>query len=271
MIKSGEATGTLSNTMKGLAEFLESSERLKSKVKSAISYPAFVAGFACFVVLGVVFFLIPKFQDMFAAAGAKLPLLTRIVMNISQFALHNFIFLVVAVLAGCFVFWYCLRFYKFRYTIDGLLLKIPIIGKDIIYKALVSRFAQTLSVLMAGGVGLATSLEITGKVVDNMVFAEAIDKIKHRVVGGAAMSQEIKATGVFPSLLVKMAQVGEKSGRLPDMLKRTSEYYEEELEHTIHSLTSILEPALIIFIGGIICIVVIALYLPLFNISSAIH
>jgi type IV pilus assembly protein PilC len=271
IISSGEATGTLSKTMKGLAQYLEDSERLISKVKGALTYPLFVVAFASLVVFGIVFFLIPKFQDMFSQAGAQLPLLTRIVMNISQFCVHNFIFLFLFIILASFAFWYCLRFYKFRYAIDASLLRIPLIGKDIIYKAHVSRFAQTLSVLMSGGVGLAAALEITSKVVNNLTFAEAIERIKNRIVGGASMSQEIRTQGIFPTLLVKMIQVGERTGRLPDMLQRTSEYYEEELEYVIHSLTSILEPALIIFIGSIICVVVIALYLPLFHISSAIH
>ncbi len=271
IITSGEASGTLSNTMKGLAQFLENNERLKSKVRGAIAYPACVAGFATLVVLGIVYFIIPKFQDMFSQAGAQLPLLTRMVMDGSQFCVRNGLWLLLLMIACVCAFVYSLRFYKFRRTIDALVLRIPIIGKDVIYKALVARFAETLSVLMSGGVGVAVSLEITGKVMNNLIFSEAVEKVKKGVLGGAAMSQEIRAQEVFPSLMVKMIHVGEKTGRLPDMLRRTSEYYEEELEYIIHSLTSILEPVLIIFVGGIICLVVLALYLPLFNISSAIR
>ena len=272
IIRSGEATGKLDRTLTNLAKYLENSERMKEKVKSALRYPMFILGFAWFVVGVIVFFLIPRFKGMFSAAGAQLPLLTRIVVGISEFCLKNVFATALIIFAGWILFLYLMKIPAFRYQVDVLKLKLPIVGKEVIHKAKVSSFCRTLGTLLAGGVGLSTALEITAQVVNHLQISEAIERIRVRVVGGSSISDEIKAQKkLFPRLVSKMAAVGEKTGRTDEMLKRTADYYDEELETTLQNLTALLEPALIVFIGGIVLIVVLALYLPIFKMSSAIR
>ncbi len=271
IIRSGEATGSLDKTLANMAHYMEKSERLKEKVKAAISYPLFVFGFACFVVFVMVVFLIPKFAVLFENAHAQLPLLTRMVVGFSQLVLHNlllgFILIILLVVLG----WYLLKFPQVRYNLDAVKFKIPIVGKDIIRKAVVARFCRTLAVLMAGGVGIAAALEITWDVVNHLPMRDAIMKIRTRILAGSSLAEELRAQKVFPRLVSKMTAVGQRTGRIDAMLERTADYYEDELENTLQKLTSLLEPALIIFIGGVVLIVVLALYLPIFKLSAAIR
>jgi len=271
IIKSGEATGEMHKTIAGLAKYLEDTERLKEKVKSAVRYPLFVMGFAILVVTVMVLVLIPKFAAMFESAGAKLPFLTRVIINISNFSIHFAPFLIVGCILGWIAFVYCLRFEKFRYTVDALKLRIPILGKHVIHKALVSRFCRTFGFLIAGGVSVSNSLDITSQVVDHRLMGDAIAQIRERVVGGSTISGEMRKQKIFPRLASKMVAVGERSGRLSEMFERTAGYYEDELESTLQNLTTMLEPVLIIFVGAIVLIVVLALYLPIFHLASAIR
>jgi type IV pilus assembly protein PilC len=271
LIKSGEATGSLDKTLTGMAEYLEATERLKEKVLSAIAYPSFVFGFAFFVVFIMVVFLIPKFASLFSGAKVQLPLLTRIIVGISNVVLHNLFVGFLLFIASIIAFWYAMKFPQFKYQVDVLKFKIPILGKEIIRKATVSRFCRTLSVLLEGGVGMVIALEIVRDVVDHRPMAEAIEKIKTRVLGGSNLADELRNQKVFPRMVSKMVAVGQRTGRIDQMLARTSDYYEDELENTLKKLTSILEPALIVFVGGVVLIVVLALYLPIFKMSSAIR
>lgn len=271
IIKSGEATGSLDKTTTNLAKYLEHYERMKEKIKSAVRYPLFILGFAVLVVLVIVFFLIPKFSEMFSGAGAQLPLLTRVVVGISQGAVRNFPFFILGLVFMIVGYILLIKLPKVRFWMDTYKLRIPIIGRHIIHKALVSRFCSTLGFLLSAGVGLAVSLEITAGVVENSLFRKGIQRIKDRVVAGASMSEEVRRQPMFPKLVAKMVAVGERTGELPRMLTHTSDYYEEELEITLQDLTNLLEPALVIFIGGIVLIVVLALYLPIFHMANIIR
>jgi type IV pilus assembly protein PilC len=270
IIKSGEASGRLDKTVDSLAKYLEASERLKEKVKSALIYPTFVVGFAMFVVAIIVFFLIPKFKQTFDSFHAKLPLITRIVIGTSEVAVKYAGFFIVGIILAVMAFIYCRRFPKFNHYIDILKLKIPFLGKHVIQKSLIARFCRTLGFLLSAGVGLSPSLEITSKVLDHSLFANSIANIHQRILGGVHLSAEIRNHTIFPKLVSKMAAVGERSGQIPQMLLQTAEYYEDELEHTLHKLTTLLEPILIVFIGGVVLIVVLALYLPIFKMATVI-
>jgi type IV pilus assembly protein PilC len=271
IVKSGEATGQLDETMTNLAKYLEYNESMKEKIKNAISYPLFILGFAMFVVMIVVLFLIPKFKDMFAQANAELPWLTRVVVGISEFALHNifqiFIVLFLAMLGLVSLF----RFGKIRYVLDSLKLNVPIFGRALIQKYFVARFCRTLGVLLSGGVNVATSLQITSQVVNQSQIVKAIEHIKQRILGGGTFADGIRSQKVFPRLVAKMVSVGERTGRVDEMLIKTADYYDEEFENTLHKLTVLIEPIMIIFIGVFIGIVVIALYLPIFQASRLIN
>ncbi len=268
LVKAGEATGRLYKSMTDLAGYMENSERIKEKVKSAMSYPLFILCFAFLVVLAVVFFLIPKFEEMFSQAGAELPLLTRIVVGASHFGLAAWPYILGAIIVSIFVFKKSLKTRACRKIFDKLMIRVPIIGKDIIHKSLMAQFCHTLSALLSGGVGLSTSLDITSRVVHHIPTEDAIGHIRDQVVAGANMSDEIRVQKVFPSLVGKMVAVGERTGTIDEMLKRTAKYYDDELDNTIQKLTALIEPVLIIFIGGFICIIIVALYLPIFNVTK---
>lgn len=268
IIRSGEAGGGLAKTLTNLAKYLESTERMKAKIKSAVRYPIFIFSFAIVVVLVMVLFLIPKFKEMFDTAGAQLPLLTRIVVSISDFFIAYFPYLIVMAAILVVAYIYCLRYRSFRYLVDAIKLRIPIIGKEIIHKSIVSRFCHTFGFLLARGVGLSQSLEITSQAVNNLLFLEAVEKIRTKVLSGGSISQQIKTQDLFPNLVSKMAAVGEKTGTLATMFEKTGEYYDDELEITIQNLMVMIEPVLIVFVGGIVCVVIIALYLPIFKISA---
>ncbi len=266
IIKSGEATGTLSATMNNLAKFLESSERLKEKIMNAVTYPLFIFGFALLVVILLVLFLVPKFQEIYGQLGAQLPLLTQIVVSISQFIIHHALLFFLGNLTFIALLIRLGRYKEIKNIYDILLLKTPVIGKLIIHKFILSRFCHTLSVLLGNGVGVSNSMIITAQVVDHYQFARAIERIRIRVVGGCILSQELKSYKIFPPLVSKMALVGERTGKIAEMLKRTANYFDDELDNTIHRLTALIEPALIIVIGGFISIIVVALYLPIFGV-----
>jgi len=270
IVKVGEATGRLYKTLMDLAKYLEDSERLKEKVKAAVRYPLFVMGFAAVVMIILVFFLIPQFAGMYADFGAELPWLTRMVIGVSQFSVKN----VHWVIAGVFVLWgaylYFMKYPKVKYAVDYIKIKLPIIGKNIIHKAIVSRYCRTLGFLLSAGVNLKVSLEITAQVVNHLIMAQAIDHINERVIAGGSISEEMRKRKIFPGLATKMTGVGERTGRLSDMLERTAQYYEDELEITLQNLTTMLEPVLIIFVGVNVLVVVLALYLPIFHLSTAI-
>ncbi|MBN1869043.1 MAG: type II secretion system F family protein [Candidatus Omnitrophica bacterium] len=271
IVRVGEATGRLYKTLMDLAKYLEDTERLKEKVKGAIRYPLFVMGFAGLVMVILVFFLIPQFAEMYEEFHAELPLLTRVVIGISRFSVRNSFWFIAAIIGLCFAYGYFIRFPKFRYTVDYIKLKIPIIGKNIIHKALVSRYCRTLGFLLSAGVALKESLDITAQVSSHMLMSRAIDRVNERVVGGGSISEEMRKQKIFPGLATKMTAVGERTGRLSDMLERTAQYYEDELESTLAALTTLLEPVLIIFVGVNVLVVVLALYLPIFYLSKAIR
>jgi len=271
IVRSGEATGNLHLTMTDLAKYMENFERMKEKAKSAIRYPMFIFGFAILVVSVIVLFIIPKFTAMFDDAGAQLPFITRAVVAVSDFALANAMLMIGGFGVLLFLFFFSLRFDRVRYVVDTIKIRLPIVGKAIIQKVMVSRFCRPLSVLLGGGVGLAKSLEITSQVVDHLPMRKAVEDVRNHVLAGSSISEELKKKKMFPRLVSKMVSVGEKTGNIGDMLKRTSDYYDEEVDISLQNLTALLEPVLIIFVGGMILIVVLALYLPIFNLSSAIR
>ena len=270
VVKSGEEIGNLGRTLGDLAKYLENFERMKEKFRSAMMYPVFLTGFLIFVVAVIVLFLIPKFKGIFAQAGAKLPLLTRIVVGISEFCLRNVLWGILFSIIFWIVAWYLLRIPKIRYRFDTIVLRLPIFGK-LFLKAFISRFCHTLSILLSGGVGISSSLLISSGVVNNLFLMRVISQIRASVISGGSLDEAVRAHAVFPKVVAKMITVGEKSGRLDDMLKRSAEYYDEELEVTLNNFSSLIEPVFIILIGGVVLIVVLALYLPIFHLSSAVR
>jgi len=271
VIKTGETTGRLHVTLDDLAEFLENMERIKQKVKGAIQYPLFIFIFACLVVVSLVVFIIPKFKDIFAQSGAQLPWLTRAVIGFSDFAINHCIGIVGCLLLVVLVIRYMARLPQVSPYLDVVKLRIPLIGRQIIHKSIVSQFCRTLGFMLSAGVSLPLTLEISAQVIENSPVVKAVHTIKRRVLAGVPLTSAIREQKVFPQLVTKMSLVGEKTGQLDRMFLRTAEYYDNELESSIHALLVMLEPALIIFVGIIVGTVVISLYLPIFKLSTLIQ
>ncbi|MBN2119966.1 MAG: type II secretion system F family protein [Candidatus Omnitrophica bacterium] len=269
-VRAGEEGGELAQTLTNLAKYLEDYERLKAKFKSAMRYPLFIFSFFVFVVGVMVFFIIPKFKAFFAQTNTQLPMLTQIVTGISETLIRNILPTGLIVVFLCFLYWYCLKLKKVRFQIDSLKLRLPFIGK-VIRKVLIARFCRNLSILLSAGVTMPMAMAITSQVIDNLFLQDKITYLKKRVISGGVLSEEIKAHKIFPRMVAKMSAVGEKTGKISEMLKRSADYYDEEIEITLANLTSLIEPVFIVLIGGVVLIVVLALYLPIFNLSKAIH
>jgi type II secretory pathway component PulF len=266
LTKAGEASGDLANIMANLAKYLENTYKNTQKLKAAIRYPLFILGFFVFTVFVVVFLIIPKFKCIFANSNMRLPLLTSIVVGISEFAIKHFIIFGIGVLVMVAAVFSCLKISKLRFYFDRKILEAPVVG-DIIKKTLISRFARTLSILISGGVGLVTALDISSQVSANSYIKAVVDSIKDRVISGFTLSNEMSTRPLFQKMFVKMVQVGEKTGKISEMFKQNAEYYDEELEYSISNFIALIEPCLIVLIGGLVLVVVLALYLPIFNMA----
>lgn len=267
IIKSGEMSGQINYALDGLAEYLEKQEELKESVKSALSYPVFVMIFSFMVMTAVVLFLIPKFQEIYSQSGESLPYLTRVVIDTSSFINAHLGEIGFGLLAVLILLWQSLRFSLVVRLKDIVLLKIPVFGKGIIHKFLLVRFCRTMSLLLAGGVDLSTSLTIASQVVHHDSMSNAIDRVRRKVLAGASIHSQMKQLALFPHLVVKMVDIGEKTGNLPGMLTRIADYYESDMNRMTKKILPLIEPSLIVLIGGFVCFVIVALYLPVFNVS----
>jgi type IV pilus assembly protein PilC len=270
MIKAGEETGRLDKTLEVLSKYLEDTEKTKEKIKSALRYPLFVLGFFFMVVFVIVFFIIPKFKAMFLTAGAKLPLITAIVVGTNEFIFKNFFWLAGVLLIIGICGWFLARIPRVSLFFDYAKFRVPVFGK-ILKKVMILRLCWTLSILISGGVSVITALKISAGVNTNAYLKNIMTRVRFNIMAGHTFSSEIKNEAFFPSLIVKMVQVGEKSGKIADMLKRSADYYTEEVERSIQDMTVLIEPMLIVLIGGVVLITVLALYLPIFNISTAVR
>jgi len=265
IVETGEATGGLDKMMAKVSDYLESADRVKEKVKSALTYPIFLLAFACILLTAIVLFIIPKFKEMFDSARVPLPWLTRTVIRLSEFSIHHWLLLLIFAIVMSIILRMLIKIPVVRFWVDTKIIGVPIVGKNIIHKFLISRFCSTLGILLEGGVSLPTSLKITSQVVNNLLLRQSIEKIRFKVTAGSGIANSMKDLKVFPRLVVRMTAVGERTGRIADMFQRTATYYESELDHTIQRLSVILEPTLIILVGIIIAIIVVALYLPIFS------
>ena len=270
MIKAGEEGGSLGRTLNDLAKYLEDMLRLSQKIKSAIYYPVFLVGFCLAVVSAIIFFIVPRFKEIYEQAGVQLPLFTRAVIGFSEGALKNIHLIFLSVILFFFLFFLILKVPKAKLVFDRFKLRLLILGK-LIKKDMLTRFCRTLSILLSGGVGLPSALPISSQVTNNLYLKQTVEQIRSSVIAGDSLSQAFKDQKFFPAMVVKMVQVGERSGKLSDMFMRNAEYYDRELETAINAYTSLIEPILIIFIGIIVAIVVVAFYLPIFRVTELIR
>lgn len=270
LIDAGEQSGSLETMLDRLATYKEKTEALKAKIKSAMNYPI-----AVLVVAGVVSGIllvkvVPQFEEIFAGFGAELPEFTQLVVGMSQF-MQAYWFMIVAVIAGVY-FTYKEIHKRSKAVRDGqerMMLKMPILG-DILDKSCIARFARTLSTTFAAGVPLVDALESVSGAAGNVVYLEAILKVKDDVSSGIQLNYSMKQTEVFPNMLIQMVSIGEESGALDGMLDKAATYYEEMVDNAVDGLTSLMEPIIMSFLGVVIGGLIIAMYLPIFGMGDAI-
>ncbi|MCX6866876.1 MAG: type II secretion system F family protein [Verrucomicrobia bacterium] len=268
MVKAGELGGVLEIVLNRLAEYQEKAQKLKNKIVSAMVYPVIVMFIAVAILVFLMIFIVPKFKEMFASTESELPTISKIVFGTSEFFLANPLFVpnivFVFIILGFGIFFFNLwgRTKGGRKAIDTLKLRLPILG-DIQRKSAVSRFSRTLGTLVTSGVPILQALNITRDTAGNVVLSQAIDKVHESVKEGETIVAPLQASGVFPSMVISMVDVGEETGQLPEMLLKVADVYDDEVDNSVTALTSILEPIMIVFLALVVGSVVFALFLPL--------
>lgn len=268
LIAAGEVGGILDTILNRLSGFLEKSEKLKGKIKSAMTYPVVVIIIACLVVTGLLLWVVPVFQEMFSSFGQALPAPTQIVVNLSNWLKHYW-YLLAGIFTGIGVG--INRVYKTpkgRRAMDAVFLKLPVLG-DLIRKTAVARFTRTLGTMLSSGVPILEGLEIVSKTSGNVIIEEAIMKARTSLSQGKTLADPLMETKVFPGMVTQMIAVGESTGALDAMLTKIADFYEEEVDQAVDALTSLIEPLLMAFLGIVVGGLVIALYLPIFQIAGA--
>jgi type IV pilus assembly protein PilC len=269
MVKAGEAGGVLDSVLLNLAAAIEKQVELKRKIKSAMTYPVAVFGLVCLIVAAMLLFVVPMFEELYATLGGTLPAPTRLLLAVSGFVTSFFPFIILAAIIGVVVLRRWIATDQGRATWDTMKLKLPVFGK-LVHKTAITRFCRTLSVLLRSGVPVLESLEITSETVGNTVVARAVKDTQEAVKGGEAMASPLTRHAVFPPMVVQMLAVGEETGAVDDMLDRVADFYDQEIEATVDALTSLLEPLLIVVMGLTVGGMVVALYMPMFNIINLI-
>ncbi len=268
MVAAGEAGGILDTVLNKLANYMEKSIRLKRKVKGAMIYPSVVTAVAALVIVIIMVYVVPTFQQMFAQLGGNLPAPTKIVIGMSHFlggigGLLTLAFL-AAVGVGLFQF---RRTPKGKYITDRIFLKLPIFG-PLLLKVAVAKFTSTLGTLVASGVPILEGLEITAKTAGNKVIEKSVMNVKTAVQEGKTLAEPLGKEKIFPNMVVQMISVGESAGALDSMLSKIAEFYDEEVDTAVSGLTAMIEPLLMVFLGGAVGFIIIAMYMPIFKIMQ---
>ena len=270
MVAAGEAGGILDTILLRLATFMEKNDALIRKVKGAMIYPGVIMSVAAIAIAVLLIFVIPVFQNMFASVGLALPLPTRVVIAMSQFLTGYWWAVIAAMVAMVFM---VKRYYATpngKLAIDRMLLKFPVLG-DVLRKSAVSRFTRTLGTLISSGVSILDGLEITAKTAGNRVIQDAIMASRASIAGGDTISAPLQKSQVFPPMVISMIAVGEQTGGLDEMLSKIADFYDEEVDAAVSGLLSLLEPVMIVFLGVVVGGMVVAMYLPIFDMINAVQ
>ncbi len=270
MVKAGESSGTLDVVLDRVASYLEKMNALQKKVQAALVYPSVVTLMAIGITLVMILKVIPVFKDIYSGFGAALPAPTQFLINVSNIMRHYTFFLLAAIAAIVIgTRWYA-NTEKGRYLIDGMKLKLPIVG-TLMKKVSISKFTRTLSTLVKSGVPILSALEIVAKTAGNVVVEKAINNVRDSVREGENIATPLEKSGIFPPLVTRMVAVGEKSGELEKMLTKISDFFDDQVDATVSGLTSLIEPLIIAFLGIVIGGIVICMFLPIFKISSIVN
>lgn len=270
LIAAGETGGVLDSLLDKLATYKEKVMAIKGKIKSAMIYPTAIIATAFIITAVIMIYVIPAFKDLFSSFGADLPAPTLVVIWLSDFFVHWWWLIFGSIFGGIFSFFYAFkRTPKLQEQFDRILLKLPVIG-DIIRKATIARWTRTLSTLFAAGVPLVEALDSVGGASGNQVYSEATKLIQNDVSAGSSLSYSMQRTGLFPNMVLQMTSIGEESGSLDQMLDKIADFYEEEVDNAVASLSSLLEPAIMVILGVLIGGLVIAMYMPIFKMGQVV-
>lgn len=270
LVEAGEAGGILEQLLDRLAIYQEKTLAIKSKIKSALMYPIAVIVVAFVVLTVIMIFVIPAFEDVFKSFGGELPAPTQVVIAMSKFFVAWWWLIGIIIGGGGFFFFQSWkRSEKMQMTMDRLLLRIPVFG-DLINKSVIARWTRTLSTMFAAGVPLVEALDSVGGASGNAVYAIATEQIQRDVSTGSALTTSMTATGVFPTMVLQMAAIGEESGSLDHMLGKAAEFYEEEVDEMVKGLSSLMEPFIIVVLGVLIGGIVVSMYLPIFKLGAVV-
>ncbi|MEX2482107.1 MAG: type II secretion system F family protein [Gammaproteobacteria bacterium] len=270
LVTAGEQAGILEDILHKLATYMEKTEALKSKIKGAMFYPLAVVVVAFVITCILMIFVIPQFQDLFSGFGADLPALTQIVINMSKWFQANWYILIggiVLVIVG--IMQLMKRSIRFAHAVDRLLLKIPVLG-DILNKSAIARFSRTLSTMFAAGTPLVEAMTSVAGACGNIVYYEATMKMRDEIATGTQVQAAMRDAGIFPNMVIQMVAIGEESGALDQMLGKVADWYEQEVDDAVDSLTSLLEPIIMAVLGVLIGGLVIAMYLPIFKMGQVV-
>lgn len=270
LVEAGEHAGALETLLDKVATYQEKTEAIKKKVKKALFYPAAVVCVAVIVTLVLMIFVIPEFQSLFQNFGASLPAFTQLVINISEVVQHQGIYVAIVFGAGVYAFLYFKkRSRAMRMFLDRLVLKIPVLG-PILNKAAIARYSRTLATMFAAGVPLVEALKSVAGATGNIVYENAVMKMRDEVATGQRLQRAMENVGLFPNMVVQMIAVGEESGALDTMAGKVATFYEAEVDNAVDSMSSLLEPLIMLVLGVLVGGLVIAMYLPIFNLGKVI-
>jgi len=268
MIHAGEVGGILDTILKRLSSYMEKAAKLKAKVKGAMMYPIIVLSISAAVIGVILVFVIPAFQGMFSSMGKSLPVPTQIVVNISNFTQSNILFIIVGIAGIIFIYKQIYATNAGRSFIDDTMLKFPVFG-PLIRKVAVAKFSRTMSTMLSSGVSILDALEIVAKTAGNKTIEKAIFNVRSSIAGGSTMADPLLETGVFPPMVVQMISVGESTGSIDEMLGKIADFYDDEVDQTVENMTTLIEPMMIAFLGITIGGLVVAMYLPIFQMAGA--
>jgi type IV pilus assembly protein PilC len=269
MIEAGETGGILDTILSRLATFMEKTMALKKKIKGAMTYPLICLAISILILAVILIFVIPVFDEMFTSFDSALPIPTQIVINMSDFFKSNFIFIILGLAVFIFLFKKIYNTERGRIKIDAALLRAPVVG-ILIRKVAVAKFTRTLSTMLQSGVPILEALQVVAKTAGNKVIEIAVFRVSDAIAEGRPIAEPLQESGVFPNMVVQMINVGESVGALDTMLEKIADFYDEEVDQTVENLTAMIEPFMMVFLGGMIGGLVVAMYLPIFKIASVV-
>ena len=270
LVSAGETGGVLEGLLDKLAVYKEKTQAIKKKVKTALTYPISIVVVAIVLMFVMMMFVLPAFKEVYNGMGAELPWLTQVVMNISDFFVaYGWMMIIGLIIIGFGIYKLHQNSLAFQKRVDATMLKLPIFG-SIVQKATIARWSRTTSTLFAAGVPLVEVLDSVAGASGNILYEEATQDIRAKVTQGLSLTSSMQATEMFPNMVIQMASIGEESGSLDDMLNKAAEFYEDEVDNAVSQLSSLMEPIIMVVLGSLIGVLLVAMYLPLFNLGNVV-